>query len=81
MQDTCYGSWWLSHKQLGPSEDHRDPLELGRGSVWKQEWSEADPAGPAISSLPSLYQSLGVFAILQNQRGSVGNWRITSQSP
>lgn len=57
------------------------PWSWAEGQCGNQEWSEADPAGPVISSLPSLYQSLGVFAILQNQRGSVGNWRITSQSP
>lgn len=48
-------------RQLGPSEDHMDPLELGRGlGVETVEQSEADPARPAISSLPSLHQSLRV---------------------
>lgn len=33
-------------RQLGPSEDHMDPLELGRGlGVETAEQSEADPAG------------------------------------
>lgn len=42
-------------RQLGPREDHMDPLELGSGlGVETTEGNEADPAGPAISSLPSL---------------------------
>lgn len=59
-------------RQLGPSEDHMEPLELGRGlGVEKAEQSEADPAGPAISSLPSFHQSLRVV--------SVGEVRITGE--